>query len=173
LKWGNTSTLGDFWSSAVFLPFFAVVFAVLWLIRQRIVKPRVGVVIYGSWRKSRMMRFNVLMLLILVFASILGGLSVIRFDSVPGWVHNARFSLVFLIGFSLAGYYLDFPRLFVYGVLVALAPLIGELLYKTYKIPHHGYPVTFDIVSGFIMITGVVLFIRLLRDYPLNAQMEG
>lgn len=165
--------LGDFWSSVIFLPFWAIVALILWFIRKNVVRPRVGTVKYGSWRISRMVRFNVLMLFLGTFALILGILSAVRFRFVPGWIHTARFSLIFLLGFSIAGYLLDFTRLFVYGVLVALAPLIGELLYVYYKVPHHGFPVTFGITAGLIIITGLALFMRLLRKYPLQPHMAG
>ena len=162
-----TPYLGDFWGSVVmFLPLWAILFPVLWLIRKYVVTPRVGSVKYGPWRISRMKRFNVVILIVLVFSLILGILSAVEFDAVPGYMHTARFSLVFLLVFSVAGYFLDFARLYIYGTMIALAPLIGELLYQNLKIPHHGFPVTFGIASGLITLTGVILFVRFLRDHP-------
>lgn len=164
-----TPYLGDFWGTvALFLPLWTIVFPALWLTRKYVVTPRVGIVKYGPWRVSRMMRFNVVILIVLVFSLILGILSAVEFDAVPGWIHTARFSLVFLLAFSVAAYFLDFTRLYVYGALIALAPLTGELLYQYLKVPHHGFPVTFGLASGLIIITGLVLFVRLLRDHPLQ-----
>jgi hypothetical protein len=133
-----------------------------------VVTPRVGSVKYGPWRVERIVRFNVVILIILVFSLILGILSAVEFDAVPGWMHTARFSLVFLLVFSVAGYFLDFARLYIYGTLIALAPMIGELLYQNLKVPHHGFPVTFGLASGLITLTGVILFVRFLRDHPLQ-----
>jgi len=164
-----TPYLGDLWGSVVmFLPLWVVLFPALWLIRKYVVTPRVGSVKYGPWRVSRMMRFNVIILIVLVFSGILGILSAVEFDAVPGWMHTARFSLVFLLAFSVAGYFLDFSRLYIYGTMIALAPLIGELLYQNLKVPHHGFPVTFGLASGLITLTGVILFVRFLRDHPLQ-----
>lgn len=164
-----TPYLGDFWATIViFLPLWVILFPALWLIRKYVVTPRVGIVKYGPWRVSRMMRFNVLILIILVFSLILGVLSAVEFDTVPGWIHAARFSLIFLLVFSVAGYFLDFARLYIYGMLIALAPMIGELLYQNLKVPHHGFPVTFGLASGLITLTGVILFVRFLRDHPLQ-----
>jgi hypothetical protein len=165
--------LGDFWSSAVFLPFWAIGFLILWLIRRFVVKPRVGVVKYGSWRISRMTRVNVLIMGFGIFALFLGILSAALFDFVPGWTHIASFSLVFFIGFSIAGYFLEFSRLYLYGALVAMAPLIGEFLYVYLNIPHHGFPVTFGITASLMIITGLLLLMRLLRDHPLHTQQAG
>jgi len=35
-----SASLGDFWSSAVFVPFWGVLFIVLWILRRRVVRPR-------------------------------------------------------------------------------------------------------------------------------------
>jgi hypothetical protein len=159
--------LGDFWSSVVFLPFYALAYLVIWWVKKHVVAPRVGVVKFGQWRVTRMVRFNVIVFLALTFALVLGVLSFVQFDSIPGWVHAARFSLIFLIAFCVAAYFLDFTRLYIYGVLIALSPLIGEMLYVYLNASHHGFPITFGITAGLIILTGVVLFVRFLKDHPL------
>jgi len=85
---------------------------------------------------------------------------------MPGWVHTARFGLVLLICFSVAAYFLDFTHLYLYGVLIALSPVVGEWLWTHAHIPHHGYPVTFSATAAIIVIIGLVKFVRLLRAYP-------
>ena len=164
-----TPYLGDFWASIViFLPLWTILFPALWLARKYVVTPRVGVVNYGPWRVSKIKRFNVIILIFLVFSLIIGILSAVEFDAVPGWIHAARFSLVFLLAFIIPAYFLDFTRLYVYGTLIALAPLIGEILYQYLKVPHHGYAVTFGLPAFLIIITGVARFIRFVRDHPLQ-----
>jgi hypothetical protein len=160
-------SLGAFWSSFVFLPFFAVVFLVLWMVRKNVIVPRVGIVEFGAWRKKRVIRFNIVMVLALTVVFALSILSLVQFDSIPGWIHIARFSLVFLIGFCVAAYFLDFTRLYIYGVLIALSPIIGEVLYVYLKVPHHGIPITFGISAGLIILTGLLLFVRFLQDHPI------
>jgi hypothetical protein len=166
-----TPYLGDFWASVViFLPLWVILFPALWLIRKYVVTPRVGIVKYGTWRVSRLKHFNVVLLIFLVISAILGILSAVEFDAVPGWIHAARFSLIFLLAFSVAAYFLDFTRLYIYGALVAIAPLVGELLYQYLKVPHHGYAVTFGLPAVLIIITGVVRFHRFMRDHPLQVE---
>lgn len=160
-------SLGDFWSSVVFIPFFVVVFIVLWLVRKHVIVPRVGFVEFGAWRKKRVIRYNILMVFALMVAFVLSILSLVQFDSIPGWIHTARFSLVFLIVFFVAAYFLDFTRLYIYGVLIALSPLIGEVLYVYLKVPHHGIPITFGISASLITLTGLVVFVRFLQDHPM------
>jgi hypothetical protein len=162
-------SLGDFWSSAVFLPFWALVFLVIWLVKRYVVRPRVGVVEFGAWRKTRLLKFNFAMLAASVVALILGILSAVNVSAVPGWMHTARFSLIFLIGFSVTAHFMDFSRLYLYGVLIALAPVAGEWLYVHTDAPHHGYPITFGIAAGVAILVGLVKFIAFLRDHPIPA----
>jgi len=164
--------LGDFWSSFVFLPIWALVFAILWWVRRHVVKPRLGAMQYGSWRKARMIRFNALIFAVLTVSLILGVLSAVQFGSIPGWMHMARLSLIFLVSFSLAAYFLDLTRLYLYGLAIAAAPFLGELLYVKLHIPHHGLPVTFGLASAGITLNGLVLLVRLLRHLPPEAAGE-
>jgi uncharacterized membrane protein YhdT len=164
--------LGDFWSSAVFLPFWALVYIVIWLVRKYVVTPRVGIVKFGSWRRSRLIKFNVIMFIVCLFALILGVLSSLSFDAMPALMHTARFSLIVLIGFSIAAYFLNFTRLYLYGVLIALSPLAGEWLYANMGVPHHGYPITFGITAGIIIFVGLVKFIFLLRTYRIPTDQQ-
>ena len=158
--------LGDFWSSAVFLPFWAGVFCLLWAVRRQVVRPRVGMVEFGAWRRTRMLRFNLVMLIAGIAALSLGILSALSFSAVPGWMHTARFSLIILIGFCVAAYFLDLTGLYLYGVLIALAPLMGDALYVYLGVPHHGYPITFGLTAGCLILVGLAKFVRLLRTYP-------
>ncbi len=163
-------SLGDLWSSVVFLPFYAVVYLGIWLVRKHVVTPRVGVVRFGSWRRTRMIRVNLVMFAVLLVALILGLLSAVNVTASPGWMHTARFSLILLVCFSVSAYFLDFTRLYAYGILIALSPLVGEWLYVSVKAAHHGFPVTFGFTALTTILTGLVQLMRLLRDHPFPAE---
>jgi len=120
--------LGDFWGSVVFLPFWALVYLALWAIRKRVVTPRIGVVKFGHVRKAKLMKFTIVMLALNVIAVILGFVAALSFGSVPGQMFSIVFGMILLIGFSIAAYFLDFNRLYTYGLLVGLSPLVGEWL---------------------------------------------
>lgn len=157
--------LGDFWSSAVFLPFFALVFIAIGLLRKHVVIPRIGLVSFGRARKRRLLKFNVLMLAVLSAGFVLGLLS-LRGGVGQAWVRNLRFIAIVLMGFGLAGYFLGFIRLYLYGILIALAIPVGEWLWINMGVPHHGFPVTFGVTAGVIIVTGIVLFLRMLGKNP-------
>jgi hypothetical protein len=160
-------SLGDFWSSALFLPFWGLVFLVIRLIRKYVVTPRVGVVKYGQARRNRLMKFSVVMLMVNVVALILGFVAATSFGRVSGQMTTIIFGLIFLIGFSIAAYFLDFSRLYIYGLLVGLSPLVGEWLWSQGYATHHGFPITFGITAGIMILVGLSAFVRLLRDNPV------
>jgi len=136
------------------------------MIRRQVVKPRVGVVEFGAWRTARLLRFNLAMLVAGVVALMLGILTAASLVSLPGWTHVARFSLIFLLGFCVTAYFLDFPALYLYGILIALAPLIGEGLYNYLGVAHHGYPISFGLTAGILILVGLVKLAKLLHTYP-------
>jgi hypothetical protein len=77
-----------------------------------------------------------------------------------------------LASFSLAGYFLDVTRFYVYGILWAGGFVVGEWLYQNYGFIHHGYPVVFSTLAAVIFLTGVYKFITFLRDNPLPSDEE-
>ena len=162
-----SDSLGDFWSSAVFLPFLALVYLAIWLIRRYVVTPRVGMVKFGQARKAKLAKFTVVMLVINVVALILGTVAALSFGSVPGQMISILFGLILLMGFSIAAYFLDFNRLYIYGLLVGLSPLIGEWLWTHGYATHHGFPITFGTSSGIMIFVGLAVFIRLLHNNPV------
>jgi hypothetical protein len=162
-----SSSLGDFWSPAVFLPFWGLVFLVIRLIRKHVVTPRVGIVKFGHVRKTKLVKFTIVMLVVNVVALILGLVAAMNFGSVSGRVTSIMFGLILLIGLSIAAYFLDFGRLYVYGLLVGLSPLVGEWLYSHGYATHHGFPITFGTAAGIMIVAGLAAFTRLLRDNPV------
>jgi len=160
-------SLGDFWSSAVFLPFWGVAYLIIWLVRKNVIAPRIGEVEFGPARKTRLKKFTVSMLVFNVIAFILGLIAAFRFRTLPVGGPNMVLGLILLIGFSTAAYFLDFPRLYVYGLLGALGAPIGEWLYQNMGVSHHGYPIVFGILAGVMILTGLVTFVRFLKNNPL------
>lgn len=160
-------SLGDFWSSAVFIPFLGLVYLVISLLRKYVVTPRVGLVKFGQARKTKLLKFTVLMLVVNIIAFILGSIAALSFGRIPGQMYTFIFGLILLIGFSIAAYFLDFNRLYIYGLLLGLSPLVGEWLWTQGYAAHHGFPLTFGIVTGIMILVGLVVFLRLLRDNPV------
>ena len=161
--------LGDFWVSMIFLPVWAGIFYGVRILRKKIIQPRVGVVEYGKHRKTRLKKITLIIMIINVLALILGVVSFFYFSTLPGWFFSTQLSIIILVGFSLGGYMLEFPRLYLYGILTATAPIIGELLYTRLGVPHHGFPVTFGVAGGLMILCGIIILLRLLKKYPSSS----
>lgn len=162
-----TERMGDFWSSVIFLPFWGLVYLAIWLIRKYIVRPRIGVVKYGPARKNRLTKLNIVLLLVNLVVFLLGLIAVFSLGVVPGQIYTVLFGLTLLVGFSLAAYFLDFSRLYIYGLLLALSPLVGEWLYTHGYASHHGFPIAFGVACSIMILTGIIIFIRFLRNTPI------
>ena len=162
-----SADLGDFWSSAVFVPFWAVIALAIWLTRRYVIKPRIGEVKFGAVRRNRLHRFHIVMLIANAIAFALGLWLSFSNVELSGSIMTIRFVLICLIISCLAAYFLDYPRLYVYGLLVGLSPLIGEWLWSHGYASHHGFPIAFGITSSVMILTGFYFFIRLLRANPI------
>ena len=68
--------------------------------------------------------------------------------------------------FSLMAYFMDFERLYYYAVLVAVSIPIAEIL-EVNGLTSNGSYVLF-MPSGIMVVTGTVLFIRLMREYSVE-----
>jgi hypothetical protein len=163
--------LGDFWSSFIFLPVWGILYLVIRWLRVHVIRPRIGTVKYGLMRKKKLTAFSILMLILNILFMLLG-LIAFAMPNMPGWRVVMPFSGMLLISFSLAGYYLDLTRLYVYGLILALAPVIGEWLWQNVGVSHHGYPVTFGLSALIIFLVGIFKFITLLRDNPLPVDAQ-
>jgi hypothetical protein len=160
-------SLGDFLSVAIFVPFWGLVMFGIWLVRRRVVRPRIGVVKFGSARKTKLLRFNLVAFAINAVAMIAGLCLALNSDAMSGRLTSVLFGFICLMLFSVAAYFLDFSRLYIYGLLVGLSPLVGEWLWANWRVAHHGFPLTFGISSAVMILTGLFVFVRLLRANPV------
>lgn len=165
-----SESLGDFWSSMIFLPFWGLVYGAIWLLRRHVVAPRVGRATLRPARRARLGRLTRVLLAINVLALILGVVIALNYASVPGLLVAGLLGAALLIAFTFAAYLLDFPRFYIYGLLLGLAPLVGEWLFVNGYASHHGYPVVFGFTAAVMILTGLVVFWRLVRNNPAPAE---
>jgi hypothetical protein len=168
--------LGDFWSSAIFLPFWGAGFLILRWTRKNVIKPRAGVVKYGPLRKKKMTLFTGIMLTLNVVFFILGLVAFVT-TSGRGWTITLAFAGMVLISFTMAGYFLDVTRFYVYGLMLSGGFLVGEWLYQTFGVSHHGIPIVFGISAVLIFLIGLYKLFTFVQDNPLPTddpmQWEG
>jgi hypothetical protein len=165
-----SESLGDFWSTAVVWLIIGLIYLGLQAVRKHLIQPRVGKIEFGSYRKKRLTRLNLVMLVFNLVALIVGIVVFFRFSTLPGWAITFSFSIIMLVGFSLVAYMLEFPRLFIYGILAAFAIQIGEFLYQNFQFSHHGFPAVFGTMSAALILIGLAIMVRILVKYPLPGE---
>lgn len=162
-----SESLGDFWSSALFLPVWGILFLILRAVRKNVVEPRVGSVKFGPIRIAKLKRFSYIMLALNICAFALGIWAALNAEKIGG-MPSYFLGLMLLVGFSTAAFLLDILRLYIYGLLLGLAPVVGEWLWNNTNATHHGWPITFGTVSGVMILIGIILFTRLVRNNPIS-----
>ena len=162
-----STSLGDFWSSAVFIPFWGMLFLLIWLLRKYVVAPRIGTVKFGPARRRELSKFTIVMLIMNLIAFFAGLYFAFNAEFKSGWTVAATFAVPVLLMSSAAAYFLNINRIFIYGLLTVLAFFIGEWSFVTYQTAHHGFPITFGTLSIAVFATGVTIFTRLLKNNPL------
>ncbi len=161
-----SKSLGDFWSSVIFLPFFGLVYLGIWLTRKNIIAPRIGSVKFSKPRQNKLRKLRTMLVVFNIVIFILGLIAYIYFGRFSGGILMGILGVFLMAGFSVAGYFLEYPRLYIYGSLLMIAPLVGEWLYTYRGASHHGFPIVFGFSSGFMILVGLVTFTRLLKNNP-------
>jgi len=157
---------GDFGSSMAMLPIYILCWLGIRKLKSSLTVPRLGMVVYKQER-LRKIRMITLIAVVTLLLGIIFGLLLYFGGEFSEWFFPLLFSLIALAAFFGAAYFLDLPRLILYGILVALSPVIGQALYKTIGAAHHGFPITFGVSSAVMIITGLYLFFQFLQKYPL------
>ena len=160
------ASLGDFWSSFIFLPIWALAVAIILIIKHYIVTPRMGIVRLRLTRQVRLFRLNIAFLIAMTFLFVTGTLALMEMNASVE-LRTIFMAVMALIIFSIGAHVLQQNRLLLYGCIVALAPILGEWLWLKLGIIHHGYPLTFGIASLTIFITGITKFILFLKRYTI------
>ncbi|QEE17862.1 hypothetical protein DSAG12_03700 [Promethearchaeum syntrophicum] len=141
------------------------------LIKFRIIMPRIGYVKFSPSRKKNTLILGVAItsfLIITVVFSILVWTGVISSTVTPGTNMALVFALIPLIIFSVLSFILKFPRMFLIGVFFALAMFFTEYWNRS------GEDLLGSLAQFFagipVFLWGIVYFIIFLRKYPLPGE---
>lgn len=163
--------LGDYWSSAVFVPFWVAAIIAMRQVQARVILPRMGVVEFSPPRMKKLKRLGVIILAVNLVALGLGAVAATRAPVMGGNTVPLVLSLIFLLAGSLVAFLLEIPRVFFYGLLLAAAPPLGEVLFQRGQASHHGFPIVFGVSACVILASGIIRFKRFLPPPPRG--MEG
>ena len=142
--------------------------------KKRITIPRMGFVKFGPKRKQRMTKSRIILLIsvllgvvVFLIASALiqgnpAGRSKLLLFAPVAWVVNS------IIVFSFLAYYMDFTRLYLYGVLFAL-PVPFDVAIQQFTELNLS-PIAFAVPGIAMLGVGTVLLLRFLHEYPKPGQ---
>ena len=161
----------------IYLIFIAMAILFLWAGKRYITAPRIGHVVYGPEGKARKTKTTVILtvsVIVGLLAFVIAGLSAKGNlpQSLPAdlllpaiWVGNM------IIVFSLAAYFLHFNRLYLIGVMFAIAvPLDIVLTALTHR---DLTPVAFGLPAIVILTMGFVVLSRFLKKYSTVKEGTG
>jgi len=174
--WLDENGLRTPWNVILALGLGLLIFLGVLILKKFVVAPRIGQVRYGVERKQRMKRLAFGMVIIFLLTVVMFGMTVSAiyfhepiFSGSMEWslpldiVHTTAGIFIFAI-FSVIGYMNDYPRMYFYGFLFGLGYIISTTLQDITGNPFYWPWALAGLVA---VITGLVLFIRFLRTYPL------
>lgn len=153
---------------------FAVLAVVLLLFRKRIVIPRLGQVKFSSERQVKTKRSIIIAVVTITLTMILGVVFFVLFttNSIPSWLDIwmddyflATFGGILAILVAVAAYVVGVWRYYIYAVLTFIAFILANTLRPN---DMEGIPIV--AAGGILLISGVTILARFLRNYPLTLQ---
>jgi hypothetical protein len=169
--------LGDFWSSALFVPVWLGVYVAIRLFRTHVVQPRVGIITLGAERRARMRRGSIVLLIINTLAFVLGALAAfgigVGWLGIEGSAYPIFLGLASIVLFSVVAYVMRIWRFAVYGLLLAVGPIVGEWMWRRGWVEHHGFPIVFGMVALVMVVVGLTRLMAVMRAHSLPRDTAG
>ncbi len=163
----NTSVM---WTLVILLMVSVLAWLAFWAGKKFITTPRMGLVKFGPQRKAKLNKTRA----VLFLSALLG---VIMFVLRATWniewaaripIPAYVWAVQAIVVFGLGAYFLDVSRFYAYGVLYAMPLPVGIVLLQNTGLPGFMF-LPFGVSGGIMVIIGVVMFVRFLRDYPISA----
>ena len=152
----------------VLIPLYFVSILLFVTAKKRIIVPRMGLVKFGEKRRKKshviamILTVSVVFLIFMVVMKKSGLLS----EAVGIPTGSIIVGINILVVFGLMAYFLNFDRLYLYAVLVgAVEPVSAVLEIK--NLIESPYLIML-VISGGMIITGIILLVRFIRKYPLT-----
>ncbi|MCJ7622729.1 MAG: hypothetical protein MUO76_04435 [Anaerolineaceae bacterium] len=160
--------IGIGWTLAMLAAFAFLSYGAFHLAKKHITAPRMGLVKFGMVRKKKLKKLTIVLSGSALLGVILFILILALKNTLPGWMLPITiFGVNCIIVFSLGAYFLDFPRLYGYGILYALAFQLSILLNEWFELNvNYSFPAVYGAFAGIMVVIGTVISIRFLRKYP-------
>lgn len=172
----SDSSLSELQSMIIYLGLMAVSMLVLWAGKRFITVPRMGRAKFGPKGKARKRKARVVLAVSVLVGVVVFFITLLGFEGnwsegLPlQFIIPAIWSVNMLVVFGLGAYFLDFDRLYLIGLMYALAlPL--QISADEFLGIDLGF-FAFAVPAAVILIVGSVVFVRFLRNYAVLTE-EG
>ncbi len=155
---------------AIFIGLEVLAMLVLWTGKKFITAPRMGRVKFGPKRKAKLNWVRVVLFISVLAGAVAFVAALDMRTNRPEWLNATLiFPAAWMVNaiavFSLGAYFLDFNRLYLIGVMYAL-PVPFDIMFRKLAGIDLSF-IAFGVPAMVILIMGLVVFTRFLRDYPL------
>jgi len=160
----SRSGFGDWESALLTLPIALILLIAVFLVRRFVVIPRLGHVKFLPERRRRVSRLIIVPILTLVAGAIVGYIFAENASLRHIFAAQIPFSLIPIIVFGAAAYFLDMKRLYVYGAIVGLVFPLGKYL-ETVIVSRNTLPATILFTAFVFFGMATVFLVAFLRKY--------
>lgn len=160
----SRSGFGDWQSALLTLPIALILLIVVFLVRRLVVTPRLGRVKFLPERRRKLSKLIIVPVLTLIAGAIVGYIFTEIASLRHIFVGQIPFSLIPIIVFGAAAYFLDMKRLYVYGAIVGLIFPLGKYL-ETVIVSRNTLPATILFTAFVFLGIAIVFLVAFLRKY--------
>jgi len=160
----SRSGFGDWESALLTLPIALILLIAVFLVRRFVVIPRLGRVKFLPERRRKLSKLILVPTLTLIAGAVVGYIFSENDSLRHIFVGLIPFSLVSIIVFSAAAYFLDMKRLYVYGAVVGLIFPLGKYL-ETVIVSRNTLPATILFTAFVFLGMATVFLVAFLRKY--------
>ena len=160
----SRSGFGDWESALLTLPIALILLIAVCLVRKFVVIRRLGHVKFLPERRRRISKLMIVPILTLIAGAIVGYIFAENASPRPAFIGLIPFSLVTIIVFGAAAYFLDMRRLYVYGAIVGLVFPLGKYL-ETVIVSRNTLPATILFTAFVFLGMATAFLIAFLRKY--------
>jgi hypothetical protein len=161
--------ISETWQYGVYIGLIVLGMVILWAGKKFITVPRMGRVKFGPKRKAKLKVVRLLLAISVLVGVMVYFITLTIKGNPPGWLNmKFMFPAIWMVNvlvlFSLGAYFLDFKRLYLIGVMYAL-PVPVDMMLKEFAHLRLAF-IAFGVPAAVILIMGLVVFVRFVRDYP-------
>lgn len=156
-------------------PYIIMLFAAeaLFFVGKKLVTaPRIGRVKFSKKRKQKKLKVSIVLVISVVLGICVYALFALQLVSADisayWWV--ALFCINAIVVFSVMAYFLDFKRLYFYGLFFGFSIIVAEFLRTILQHPYNAL-IGFGVFGSIMIVIGLVVLARFVKSYPLDGEV--